>query len=232
VAAACSEGPSSTSRSKAAAGSTAESRVGGNGISPITPSPCRSYLLDVPLNLVADRDALITDIRAQVVGIPTVIVIDTLNRSIPGSESKDEDMSAYIRAADAVRLAFNCLVLIVHHCGVVGNRPRGHTSLAGADDAQIAVERDKNGIVIATVEHARDFEAGAVIACKLEPIELGNDTDGDPLSSCIIVPTDAGATDPSSARSTRSPSTCSSGYSRIAASSHPPTSTSRPVTAS
>jgi hypothetical protein len=78
----------------------------------------------------------------------------------------------------------------------VANRPRGHTSLAGADDAQIAVERNKDGVVTATVEHGKDFEAGAKLACTLDPVELGLDDEGDRLSSCVVVPTDAAAAGP------------------------------------
>jgi RecA-family ATPase len=91
------------------------------------------YLIDVAVNLVADRNALIAAIREQLAGQRVVtIVIDTLNRSLAGSENKDEDMAAYIRAADAIRAAFDCTVIIIHHCGTAGNRPRGHTSLSGA----------------------------------------------------------------------------------------------------
>ena len=109
------------------------------------------YLLDVPLDLIADCKALIADIRKQVVGRPTVIVVDTLNRAIAGDENSSEDMAKFIKAADMLRVAFNNLVIVIHHCGVVGTRPRGHTSLSGADDAQIAVERDKDEAVIARV---------------------------------------------------------------------------------
>ena len=157
------------------------------------PEPVPFYLLDVPTDLIADCQALISAIRAQVVGNPAVITIDTLNRAITGDENSSEDMAKFIRAADALRVAFNCLIIVIHHCGIVGNRPRGHTSLAGADDAQIAVERDKDGNVIATVEHMKDAEAGAVLASKLERLELGVDTDGDPISSCVVVPVEGGA---------------------------------------
>jgi AAA domain len=151
------------------------------------------FLVDVALNLVAEHADLITAIREQLGDThPAIVVVDTLNRSLAGSENKDEDMGAYIRAADAIRLTFGCLVLIIHHSGIAKNRPRGHTSLAGADDAQIAVERDKNGNVIARVEHMKDAEAGAVITSKLELVELGTDRDGDTISSCIIVPSDVG----------------------------------------
>jgi hypothetical protein len=151
--------------------------------------PIPFYLLAVPLDLIAEHAALIAAIKAQATA-PALVVIDTLNRALVGSENRPEDMSRFIRAADAVRLAFTCTTIVVHHCGVDASRPRGHTSLAGADDAQIAVERDKDGVITATVEHMKDAEAGIVLASKLERIELGTDPDGDVLSSCIIVPTD------------------------------------------
>ena len=91
------------------------------------------YLLSVPVDLIADKDKLIQAIRAQV-HTPVVVVIDTLNRSLNGNENESRDMAAYIRAADAIRETFHCAVIIVHHCGIAANRPRGHTSLSGADD--------------------------------------------------------------------------------------------------
>jgi AAA domain-containing protein len=147
------------------------------------------YLLDVPVDLIADRNKLIQDIKDQLgEQVPVAVVIDTLNRALIGDENKPEDMAKFVRAADMIRMAFGCAVPIIHHCGVQGSRPRGHTSLSGADDAQIAIERDKDGNIIAKVEHMKDAEAGAVIACRLERVDLGNDDDGDPLSSCVIVP--------------------------------------------
>src|ERR671910_3644702 len=86
----------------------------------------------------------------------TAVGLDTLNRSLTGSESSDEDMSSYVNAADAIREAFTCFVGIVHHCGIDSSRPRGHTSLTGAVDAQIAVKRDASDRVIVTVEHMKD----------------------------------------------------------------------------
>jgi hypothetical protein len=149
------------------------------------------YLLDVPVDLVADRDKLIAAIRAQLGDQhPVVIVIDTLNRALIGDENKSDDMSKFIRAADLIREAFGCAVIIIHHCGVAGSRPRGHTSLSGADDAQIAVERGEDGIITAKIEHLKDGDASAPMASRLDRVELGNDDDGDPIASCVIEPTE------------------------------------------
>ncbi len=150
------------------------------------------------MELVKDHRALIQSIREQFGGHgekPVAVALDTLNRSLTGSESKDEDMSAYVKAADAIREAFGCVVLIVHHCGIDGTRPRGHTSLTGAVDAQLAIKRDAAGDIFATVEWMKDGPEGAVIVSRLEEIEVGTDDDGDPITSCIIVPSAAPATE-------------------------------------
>ena len=120
-------------------------------------------------------------------------MIDTLNRSLAGSESDDRDMAAYVHAADAIRDAFTCAVVIVHHCGHEGTRPRGHSSLIGAVDAQISVKRDAADNIVATVELMKDGPQGDEIVSRLEPVEVGTDTDGDPISSCVIVPLEGAA---------------------------------------
>lgn len=145
------------------------------------------YLLDVPVDLVADCEKLIAAVKAQLVEqSPSVVVIDTLNRALIGDENKSDDMAKFIRAADSIRQALGCAVIIIHHCGVAGLRPRGHSSLSGADDVQIAVERNASGIVTVVVEHMKDGDASAPLAFELERIDLGQDTDGDPITSCLV----------------------------------------------
>jgi hypothetical protein len=160
--------------------------------------PVPFYLIDVPVDLVADHGSLILAIRAQLgEQTPVVVVIDTLNRALVGDENKPADMAKFVRAADAIRIAFECLVAIVHHCGVAGGRPRGHTSLPGADDVQIGVERDDNtGISTAKVDHAKDMEAGATVVFRLEREVLGTDQDGDEITSCVVVEAEAAAKGP------------------------------------
>jgi hypothetical protein len=147
------------------------------------------HLVDTPMGLVADAPALIASIRAQLgEAVPAIVVIDTVNRSLKGSESKDEDMAAYVRAADAIRDAFGCVVIAVHHSGVDASRPRGHTSLTGAADAQLAVKRDSANNIVVTVEWMKDGAEGEVLTSKLEVVEVGLDEYGDPITSCVIEP--------------------------------------------
>jgi hypothetical protein len=130
---------------------------------------------------------MIGDIRAQLGALkPVAICLDTLNRSFTGSESSDEDMTNYVRAADALGEAFGCLVVLVHHSPHDGNRPRGHSSLMGAADVQIGIRRDSEENVVAEIELAKDMEVGLVFVSRLERVELGRDEDGDPVASCVI----------------------------------------------
>src|SRR5262249_37475267 len=147
------------------------------------------YLVPLRIDLVRDHRTLIASIEAALGGeYPVSVPLDTLNRSIAGSESSDEDMTAYLNAADAIAEAFGCVVIIIHHCGVDGTRPRGHTSLTGTVVAQLAVKRDAVNNIVVTVEWMKDGPEGAVITSWLEVTELGADEDGDPITSCVVRP--------------------------------------------
>src|SRR5262245_44048668 len=140
------------------------------------------YLVSARMDFVADYPALTESIRLQSDN-PVAVVLDTLNRSLPGSESSDHDMAVYIKAADDVRESINCARPIVHHCGIDTSRPRGHTSLTGAVDAQLAVKRDATDTVTLTVEWMKDGPEGDVVASRLETVAVGKDDDGHPITS-------------------------------------------------
>jgi AAA domain len=147
------------------------------------------YLLLASLDLVSKSDLLIASTKAQLgENLPGVLFLDTLNRSLVGSESKDEDMARFLAAAEKVAQELSCAVVIVHHCGIDASRPRGHTSLSGAVESQLKVERTATGEVIVTVELAKDFAEGTEIVSRLERIELDVDADGDPIASLVVLP--------------------------------------------
>jgi len=149
--------------------------------------PVPFYLQPLRLDLIKDVYLLVEEVEDQLGdNRPRLIVLDTLNRSLTGSESKDEDMSAYIGAADMLRQRFKCSVAIVHHCGVEGTRPRGHTSLGGATDAQLAVRRAGRTSTL-TVEFMKDGEEGDVLHSQLEVVEVGVNKYGEPITSCVVI---------------------------------------------
>jgi len=148
------------------------------------------YVIATRLDLVEDCNSLIQDIKVQINVEPAAIVIDTLNRSYRGDENSAQDMGAYVQAADAIRAAFSCCVLLIHHCGVDGSRPRGSSALAGAVEAQIAVKKDSSGLITAEVEYAKDGPSGVTINSRLEVLVVGTDDDGQPITSCVVRPAD------------------------------------------
>jgi hypothetical protein len=150
------------------------------------------FLLTVPPDLINDVDALIQQIAEQlaIAGFdrPVAIAVDTLNRTLVGSESRDEDMGAYIKALGKIIETFKCAVCVVHHTGKderVG--PRGHNSLSAAADIQIKVSRSDGGIISAKVELAKDSAEGEQVASLLQPLDLGTDEYGDAISSCVVI---------------------------------------------
>ena len=148
------------------------------------------YLQPAPMDLIKDHHDLIAAVR-DLDPKPVCVVLDTLNRSLNGSENSDEHMGAYIKATDAIREAFDCSVLVVHHCGINDSRPRGHTSLTGAADARLAVTRDAAKNILVDVEFMKDGEGSGTLVSALESLEVGVDQDGEPITSCVVVEAEA-----------------------------------------
>lgn len=150
------------------------------------------------LDLLHDQADLqhITDLAAEVMrlrpGLPLVIVIDTLSRIMAGGdENSAADMTALIRNIDAVREATGAHIMLVHHTGKDTARgARGHSSLRAATDTEIEVSNE-DGERAAIVTKQRDHQGGETFAFNLRVVSLGNDTDGDEVTSCVIEATDA-----------------------------------------
>ena len=158
------------------------------------PATTPFFLVKGSLDLIKDHKRLAIEIAQQCPN-PAVVVIDTVNTSLNGSEI--DDMPAYTKAAIFVAQTLEAAVIVVHHCGVAGERPRGHSSLTGNCDAQIAVKKTDLGLITATVDAMKDGEDGSEIKSRLAVVEVGTDTDGDPITSCVIDPAD---TEPGPAR--------------------------------
>jgi hypothetical protein len=149
------------------------------------------HLCGDKLTLALDQQLLSKRIEAQLNGkAPSVIVIDTVNRSLAGPED-DKTLSPYVQAADALREAFDCVVLLVHHSGYDKTHARGHTLLPAAVDTEIAIRRDEANNVVATVVSMRDGPADEEIASRLVKIPVGEDREGDVITSCYIEPLDS-----------------------------------------
>ena len=119
-----------------------------------------------------------------------LVVIDTLNRSMPGGdENSSRDMGQMVAAAKAIEERYQCLVLYVHHSGKDQQKgARGHSSLKAAADVELCVQ-DHGGSRVITAEKVRDGEAGDIGAFRLEPVTV--EVHGHQRTSCAVVPAEA-----------------------------------------
>lgn len=118
------------------------------------------------------------------------VVFDTLSRSMPGGdENKAEDMTEVISAADYLRDQFRAATGFVHHSGKdVERGARGHSSLFAAADCVLRVDER-----VATVDKVRDGVAGERFPFSLQPIVLGQDSDGEDVTTCLLNEAETGA---------------------------------------
>ena len=116
-----------------------------------------------------------------------LIVIDTLSRAMAGgNENGPEDMTAFINNVDALRHYSKSHAMTVHHSGKdTAQGARGHSSLRAATDTEIELE-NIDGLRMATATKQRDVEPKKPIAFSLKVHKLGDDTDGDPVTTCTI----------------------------------------------
>jgi hypothetical protein len=153
----------------------------------VRPSPVN--LLNPEADLPA-LGALCNEIEQQH-GKLALIVVDTLSRAIAGgNENGPEDMTAFIANVDALRDYTGAHVMIVHHTGKdTAQGARGHSSLRAATDTEIEIENDE-GLRTATATKQRDLEPKQPIVFQLKVHEIGNDDDGDAVTTCTIIAAD------------------------------------------
>ncbi|OSP53846.1 hypothetical protein BV911_15750 [Pseudoruegeria sp. SK021] len=143
-------------------------------------------LLPTVLDLcgIGDAGALIEALRGAV---PVLIVVDTLARAMgAGDENTATDMGAFVRNIDAIREATGAHVMVIHHSGKDASKgARGSSALRGAVDTEIELTRTDN-VVMAETRKQRDMPCDKVFAYTLRSVFLGNDVDGDAVTSAVV----------------------------------------------
>ncbi len=130
--------------------------------------------------------------------LPLVLIdIDTLSAATPGAdENGSADMSRVLARCNRISEATKAHVRLTHHMNASGSKPRGHTSIFANLENVILVEkdpekRDEDGRPIreARIAKQKDGEDGARWRFVLRGgIEVGRDGDGEPITSCVVVP--------------------------------------------
>ncbi|WP_333980382.1 AAA family ATPase [Burkholderia orbicola] len=155
--------------------------------------PERLRFVTQPLDLREGAD--VADLCAAVLaagGRDGLLVIDTLNRAAPGTdENSSADMGQLIEACKEAQRRLGGMVLLVHHTGKDGTKGlRGHSSLYAALDAAIEVSRN-DARREWSVAKSKDDADGGRQAFALRVVELSDDENGEPVTSCVIEPDDS-----------------------------------------
>ncbi|MFD1193345.1 helicase RepA family protein [Seohaeicola saemankumensis] len=145
-------------------------------------------LLPTALDLCESNDAAalvaaLDDLPAP----PSLIVIDTLARAFGGGdENTAKDMGAFIRNIDAIRAETGAHVMVIHHSGKDTSKgARGSGSLRAAVDTEIELTRDGT-VILAETKKQRDMPTGNVFAYTLRSVLIGQDEDGDDITSAVV----------------------------------------------
>ncbi|CRK75574.1 hypothetical protein NIG5292_01624 [Nereida ignava] len=150
----------------------------------------REHFHHLPLQLDLhgsdDVAALLTAIGERPVDL---LIIDTLAMSFgAGNENDGKDVTQFLSHIAEIRQKLSCHVMLVHHSGKdQGKGARGHSSLRAAVDTEIEVSMD-GSMRLATTKKQRDLEGGKVAAFTLNVVNLGDDQDGEPITSCTVQP--------------------------------------------
>lgn len=147
------------------------------------------HLLMAPVDLFrpgadGDTGALIEAVRAVSAATPVgLIVVDTVARALAGGdENSPVDMGSFVRNLDKIRTATSAHVMGVHHTGKDAARgARGHSSLRAALDTEIEIGQ---GSIDVTKQ--RDLDKAWSTKFELVEVLLGQDADGDPVTSCTV----------------------------------------------
>ena len=117
-----------------------------------------------------------------------LVVVDTFAQVTPGAnENSGEDMGAALARCRAIgRAAGQAPVVLVHHSGKDASKgSRGWSGIKGAADAELEVTRFDEARAL-TVTKQKDGQDGEQIGFKLHTVVLGEDEDGDDITSCVV----------------------------------------------
>lgn len=122
------------------------------------------------------------------------VVIDTVARALAGgNENASDVMGAFVINCGKLQALTASAVIGVHHGGKeAGRGPRGHEGLHGAADFELEVVGANAGEPNAwTIRKIKAGQAGATHRFRLKPLSLAKDDEGDEVTSCVVLDTEA-----------------------------------------
>ena len=157
-----------------------------------SPDGANLYIIRAQLNLRSSPEDFaellnaINDLIAEIDEPLEIIILDTLMRMSGGgfNENSSEDMGAFITQAGKLQEIFECALMVIHHSGKdVTKGLRGHSSLLGAVDTELEIQRQDSvinssdasviGNAILTVSKQKDGADSIQIGIEIVSVEIG-----------------------------------------------------------
>jgi len=139
----------------------------------------------LPTGVLLDNDKDRADIKTAIKGLidatgqqVSMIVVDTLARSMAGDENTVKDSSMFIRGCDELKELFGCTILVVHHTGKDEERgARGSSAFKAASDFEISISGSVESVVRISCTKSKDAAPFKDVTLKMESVELDGLTD-------------------------------------------------------
>jgi hypothetical protein len=173
-----------------------------------SPDGANLYVIRAQINIRSsqeDFDALVAAINELIAEIDEpleLIILDTLMRMSGGgfNENSSEDMGGFITQAGKIQAIYLCAMLLIHHSGKdITKGLRGHSSLLGAVDTELEIQRQDSvinsadtsvvGNAILTVTKQKDGADSITVGIEVVNVEIGESALGfETITSLAVRP--------------------------------------------
>jgi hypothetical protein len=150
----------------------------------------RPRIMPAAPNLLSaeDADAIVTSTNLR--GGASLIVLDTMAASHTGDENSTKDMGIFIGLCKHISKHTGAMVLVVHHTGKDDTKGlRGSSAIYAAADVVIEVFKNQE-LHAAKITKQKDGEVNLEFGFTLPVVEVGQDNDGDPITTCVVQPSE------------------------------------------
>ena len=171
-----------------------------------SPDGANLYIIRAQLNLRSSPEDFIellnaiNDLIAEIGEPLEIIILDTLMRMSGGgfNENSSEDMGAFITQAGKLQELFECALMVIHHSGKdISKGLRGHSSLLGAVDTELEIQRQDSvinsadssviGNAILTVSKQKDGADSIQIGIEIVLVEIGTSDLGFEITTSLAI---------------------------------------------
>jgi hypothetical protein len=171
-----------------------------------SPDGANLYIIRAQLNLRSSPEDFaellnaINELIAEIDEPLELIILDTLMRMSGGgfNENSSEDMGGFITQAGKLQEIFECALMVIHHSGKdVTKGLRGHSSLLGAVDTELEIQRLDSvinsadtsivGNAILTVSKQKDGADSIQIGIEVVLVEIGTSDLGFEITTSLAI---------------------------------------------